>query len=570
LDIERLRHSTAHVMAAAVCRLYEGVRLDIGPATDSGFYYDFDLPTRITPDDFEAIEAEMGRIAAENLPFERFEVTREEALSMLQARGQTYKIQRLADIPEGEAISFYRCAGFEDLCRGPHVATTGEIKGFKLTSVAGSYFRGKETNPMLQRIYGIAAESPKQINVLLKQIEEAQKRDHRKLGKELDLFSIQEDVGPGLVHWHPRGARIRSIIEDFWRREHYRAGYELLYSPHIGRAQLWETSGHLNFYNENMYSPMDVDGSDYYVKPMNCPFHIQIYKDRKRSYRELPLRWAELGTVYRYEKSGVLHGLLRVRGFTQDDAHIFCTPERIQEEIRITVAFALKMLRAFGFEEISAYLATRPEKAVGETARWEQAIDSLRGALDSQGIAYEVDQGGGAFYGPKIDLKIKDAIGREWQMGTIQFDFNLPERFDLNYTGEDGADHRPYMVHRALLGSIERFFGVLVEHYGGKFPLWLAPEQIRVLPITDEQLDYADGVADRLRALDFRVTADRRSERIGAKIRVARNDRVPYMIIVGPEELAAGTVALRGRDGEQVVMALDVVVERLREELKQD
>ncbi|HAS83641.1 MAG TPA: threonine--tRNA ligase, partial [Verrucomicrobia bacterium] len=384
------------------------------------------------------------------------------------------------------------------------------------------------------------------------------------------LFSIQEDVGPGLVHWHPRGARIRSIIEDFWRREHYRAGYELLYSPHIGRAQLWETSGHLNFYNENMYSPMDVDGSDYYVKPMNCPFHIQIYKDRKRSYRELPLRWAELGTVYRYEKSGVLHGLLRVRGFTQDDAHIFCTPERIQEEIRITVAFALKMLRAFGFEEISAYLATRPEKAVGETARWEQAIDSLRGALDSQGIAYEVDQGGGAFYGPKIDLKIKDAIGREWQMGTIQFDFNLPERFDLNYTGEDGADHRPYMVHRALLGSIERFFGVLVEHYGGKFPLWLAPEQIRVLPITDEQLDYADSVADRLRALDFRVTADRRSERIGAKIRVARNDRVPYMIIVGPEELAAGTVALRGRDGEQVVMALDVVVERLREELKQD
>ena len=570
MDIERLRHSTAHVMAAAVCRLYEGVRLDIGPATDSGFYYDFDLPTRITPDDFEAIEAEMGRIAAENLPFERFEVTREEALSMLQARGQTYKIQRLADIPEGEAISFYRCAGFEDLCRGPHVATTGEIKGFKLTSVAGSYFRGKETNPMLQRIYGIAAESPKQINVLLKQIEEAQKRDHRKLGKELDLFSIQEDVGPGLVHWHPRGARIRSIIEDFWRREHYRAGYELLYSPHIGRAQLWETSGHLNFYNENMYSPMDVDGSDYYVKPMNCPFHIQIYKDRKRSYRELPLRWAELGTVYRYEKSGVLHGLLRVRGFTQDDAHIFCTPERIQEEIRITVAFALKMLRAFGFEEISAYLATRPEKAVGETARWEQAIDSLRGALDSQGIAYEVDQGGGAFYGPKIDLKIKDAIGREWQMGTIQFDFNLPERFDLNYTGEDGADHRPYMVHRALLGSIERFFGVLVEHYGGKFPLWLAPEQIRVLPITDEQLDYADSVADRLRALDFRVTADRRSERIGAKIRVARNDRVPYMIIVGPEELAAGTVALRGRDGEQVVMALDVVVERLREELKQD
>jgi len=568
LDLERLRHSTAHVMAAAVCRLYEDVRLDIGPATDNGFYYDFDLPRRLTPEDFPAIEAEMARIAAEDLPFERFEVTREEAQRILEARGQSYKVQRLADIPEGEPISFYRCGDFEDLCRGPHVERTRDIKGFKLTSVAGSYFRGKETNPMLQRIYGIAAESPKQIKVLLNQLEEAAKRDHRKLGKELDLFSIQEEVGPGLVHWHPRGARIRSIIEDFWRREHYRAGYELLYSPHIGRAQLWETSGHLNFYNENMYAPMDVDGSDYYVKPMNCPFHIQIYKNSKRSYRELPLRWAELGTVYRYEKSGVLHGLLRVRGFTQDDAHIFCTPERIQEEVRTTVAFALKMLRAFGFEDITAYLATRPEKAVGEEARWEQATVSLRGALEAQGIAYEVDPGGGAFYGPKIDLKIKDAIGREWQMGTIQFDFNLPERFDLKYTGEDGADHRPYMVHRALLGSIERFFGVLIEHYGGKFPLWLAPEQMRVLPITDDQLDYADALAEQLRAQDFRVTVDRRSERIGAKIRVARNDRVPYMLIAGAEEQAAGTVALRGRDGEQSVMTPDAVIGRLREELK--
>jgi threonyl-tRNA synthetase len=568
LDLERLRHSTAHVMAAAVCRLYDNVRLDIGPATDNGFYYDFDLPHRLSPEDFPAIEAEMAKIVAADVPFERFEVSREEAQTMLSERGQDYKVQRLADIPEGETISFYRCGDFEDLCRGPHVEHTGQLKGFKLTSVAGSYFRGQETNPMLQRLYGIAAESPKQIKVLLKRLEEAAKRDHRKLGKELDLFSIQEDVGPGLVHWHPRGARIRAIIEDFWRREHYRAGYELLYSPHIGRAQLWDTSGHLGFYSENMYAPMDVDGSDYFVKPMNCPFHIQIYKNNKRSYRELPLRWAELGTVYRYEKSGVLHGLLRVRGFTQDDAHIFCTPERIQDEVKVTVAFALKMLRAFGFEEITAYLATRPEKAVGEESRWEQATVSLRGALEAQGIDYEVDQGGGAFYGPKIDLKIKDAIGREWQMGTIQFDFNLPERFDLRYTGEDGAEHRPYMVHRALLGSIERFFGVLIEHYGGKFPLWLAPEQIRVLPITDDQLDYADGVVEKLRALDFRVTIDRRPERIGGKIRVARNDRVPYMIIVGADEQSAGTVALRGRDGEQDVMALDAVVERLREELK--
>ncbi len=569
MDLERLRHSTAHVMASAVCRLYDDVRLDIGPATDSGFYYDFDLPRRLTPEDFPAIEAEMGRIVAENLPFEREEVTREAAAARLGAAGQDYKLQRLADIPEGEPVTFYRCGDFADLCRGPHVERTGDLRGFKLTSVAGSYFRGKETHPMLQRLYGIAAESPKQIAVLLKQLEEAQKRDHRRLGKELDLFSIQDEVGPGLVHWHPRGARIRSIIEDFWRREHYRSGYELLYTPHIGRAQLWVTSGHADFYRENMYSPMEVDGHDYYVKPMNCPFHIQIYKNQKRSYRELPLRWAELGTVYRYEKSGVLHGLLRVRGFTQDDAHIFCTPERIEDEIRGTVAFALKMLRAFGFDAVTAYLATRPEKAVGEPERWEQATASLQHALEAEKIAYETDQGGGAFYGPKIDLKIKDAIGREWQMGTIQFDFNLPDRFDLNYTGADGADHRPYMVHRALLGSIERFFGVLVEHYGGKFPLWLAPEQVRVLPITDDQLAYADAVAEALRARDFRVTVDRRAERIGAKIRNARNDRVPYMIITGAAEHAAATVALRGRDGEQTVMALDDVIGRLGEELKQ-
>ncbi len=566
MDLERLRHSTAHVMAAAICRLYDDVLLDIGPATDSGFYYDVDLPKRLTPEDFSAIEAEMAKIVAEKFPFEPVEVSREKAVEMLTELGQTYKLQRLDDIPEGETITFYRCGEFIDLCRGPHVESSGEIRGFKLTSVAGSYFRGKETNPMLQRIYGIAAESPKKIKILLKQIEEAQKRDHRKIGKELDLFSIQEDVGPGLVHWHPRGARIRSIIEDFWRKEHYRSGYELLYSPHIGRAELWQTSGHLEFYEENMYAPMDVDGHDYYVKPMNCPFHVQVYKSQKRSYRDLPLRWAELGTVYRYEKSGVLHGLLRVRGFTQDDAHIFCTPEKIQDEIKTTVTFALNMLKAFGFDDVTAYLSTRPEKAVGEQTRWEQATASLKGALKAENIDYEVDVGGGAFYGPKIDLKIKDAIGREWQMGTIQFDFNLPERFDMNYTGEDGCDHRPYMVHRALLGSIERFFGVLVEHYGGKFPMWLAPEQIKILPITDDQLEYADKVADALRQQDFRVAVDRRSERVGAKIRVARNERVPYMMILGGNEQESETVALRGRDGEQEVMALEAAIVRLKAE----
>jgi len=568
LDLELLRHSTAHVMAAAICRLYDGVLLDIGPATDGGFYYDVDLPKRITPEDFDAIEAEMKKIVSEKLPFEKTEVSREDALKMLQERGQKYKIERLGDIPEGETITFYSCGEFLDLCRGPHVENTSDIRGFKLTTVAGSYFRGKETNPMLQRIYGIAAESPKQVKVLLKRLEEAKKRDHRKIGKEMDLFSIQEDVGAGLVHWHPRGARIRSIIEDYWKKEHFRSGYELLYSPHVGRAELWETSGHLGFYKENMYSPMDVDGHEYFVKPMNCPFHIMVYKSHKRSYRELPIRWAELGTVYRYEKSGVLHGLLRVRGFTQDDAHIFCTPEKIESEIKETVKFALNMLKTFGFVDVTAYLSTRPEKAVGEEERWDKATKSLRSALESEDIGYEMDIGGGAFYGPKIDLKIKDAIGREWQMGTIQFDFNLPERFDMRYTGADGQEHRPYMVHRALLGSIERFFGVLIEHYGGKFPLWLAPEQIKLLPISDDQLEYAEEVAEKLRREDFRVSIDSRSERVGAKIKLARNERVPYMMILGGNEVENKTVSLRGRDGEQNVMALDDAIVKLRKEVE--
>ena len=567
MDLAQLRHSTAHVMAAAVCRLFEDVKLDIGPATDDGYYYDFDLSRRLSPDDFPAIEAEMSRIIAEDLPFERSEVSRENAVSMLTERGQTYKLDRLADIPDSEAISFYRCGDFVDLCRGPHLESTGQIKAFKLTSVAGSYFRGIETNQMLQRVYGIAAISPKQLNVQLKQIEEAKKRDHRRIGRDLDLFSLQEDVGPGLVHWHPKGARMRCIIEDFWRTRHFRGGYELLYSPHIGRAQLWETSGHLEFYKENMYSPMDIDGSDFYVKPMNCPFHIQVYKAQMRSYRDLPLRWAELGTVYRYEKSGVLHGLLRVRGFTQDDAHIFCTPDEIEAEVARTLRFALEMLRAFGFEEISAYLATKPQKAVGEEARWEQATASLENALKKEDVAYDVDTGGGAFYGPKIDLKIKDAIGRQWQLGTIQFDFNLPERFDLTYIGEDGAHHRPYMVHRALLGSIERFFGILIEHYAGAFPLWLAPEQLRILPLTENQLEYAEEICSSLQACDFRVGIDRKSEKIGAKIRRGQLEKIPYMLIVGPKEAEEKTVSVRSRsEGDQGSATVEELVERLGSE----
>jgi len=554
-------------MAAAVCRLYDDVLLDIGPATDDGFYYDFDLPHRLSPDDFAAIEKEMRRIVAEDLPFDRVEMTREEARRHLEEAGQTYKLERLAAIPEGEPITFYRCGDFMDLCRGPHVERTGQLRAFKLTSVAGSYFHGIETNPMLQRLYGIAAASREALKEILHRIEEAKRRDHRKLGRELDLFSVQEDVGPGLVHWHPRGARIRAVIEDLWRREHFRAGYELLFTPHIGRANLWETSGHLTFYGENMYAPLDVDGNPYYVKPMNCPFHIQVYRSEKRSYRDLPLRWAELGTVYRYEKSGVLYGLLRVRGFTQDDAHIFCTPEQVEGEVRSAVGFAIRLLRAFGFEDISAYLATRPDKAVGDPGRWAQATASLEHALKTASIPYEQDQGGGAFYGPKIDMKIRDALGREWQLTTVQFDFNLPERFDLTYVGPDGADHRPYMVHRALLGSLERFFGILVEHYAGAFPVWLAPEQVRVLPLTEHQLDACRAIVRTLRAADVRAGLDEKSEKIGAKIRRAQKEKVPYMLIVGAKEQEAGTVALREREqGDVGAMPLTAFIERLHKE----
>jgi len=567
LDLGVLRHSTAHVMAAAVYGLFDDVGLDIGPATDDGFYYDFDLSHRLTPEDFERIEDEMRRIVDADVPFERIEMDREAAEKLLEDLHQPYKRKRLADIPEGEVITFYRCGDFIDLCRGPHLESTGKVRAFKIMSVAGSYFRGSETNPMLQRLYGIAETNPKQIKVRLKRIEEARKRDHRRIGQELDLFSIHEDVGPGLVHWHPKGARIRSLIEDFWRAEHFKNGYELLYTPHVGRATLWETSGHLGFYSESMFAPMDIDGNEYFIKPMNCPFHIKVYQNQRRSYRELPLRWAELGTVYRYEKAGVLHGLMRVRGFTQDDAHIICTPEQIEAEVTEVISFARRMWHQFGFPEIKAFLSTRPEKSVGDDAIWEQATESLRKALETAGIPYETDVGGGAFYGPKIDLKINDAIGREWQMSTIQFDFNLPERFDMTYIGEDGEKHRPYMVHRALLGSIERFFGVLIEHYAGAFPVWLAPEQVRVLPLTDDQHEYASEVATQLKAVELRVTVDARNEKIGAKIRQAQLNKIPYMLILGPKEAESGKISVRSRtEGDQGVVDLESFVVALKKE----
>ena len=567
--IETIRHSASHLMAAAILELYPDVKFDIGPSTEDGFYYDFDFgTTKLSVEDLEKIEAKMAEIAAKKLPFERFEVSRGEALKILTEKKQNFKVERLADIPEGEVISFYRCGDFVDLCRGPHVDNTGDIGAFKLTSIAGSYYRGKESNPMLTRIYGTAFADRKELKAYLTQIEEAKKRDHRRLGKDLDLFSISETVGPGLVLWHPRGAFIRNTLETFWRKEHYENGYELLYTPHIGRANLWETSGHLGFYKESMYSPMQIDEIDYYAKPMNCPFHIEIYKSRVRSYRELPCRWAELGTVYRYEKSGVLHGLMRVRGFTQDDAHIICTPEQIESEIEEVLRFCLHIWKTFQFKEIKAYLSTRPEKAVGEPARWEQAQKSLVNAIQKSGLDYEVDEGGGAFYGPKIDLKVKDAIGREWQTSTIQFDFNLPERFGITYVGEDGQRHQPYMVHRALFGSLERFFGILIEHFAGAFPVWLAPEQVRLIPITANQNEYCLNAMKELRKLGFRAACDTSTESMGAKIKEARLMRVPFMAVVGEKEMAANSFAIRSRREDQLgQMDLKTFAEKLQSDI---
>ena len=566
-DLHMIRHSAAHIMAAVVQKLYPDVKFDIGPATDEGFYYDFDMSHRLVPEDLKTIEKEMRKMLGRQLQFERREVSREEARQYFAERNQTFKLSRLDDIPEGEAVSLYQCADFVDLCRGPHVTVSTEIGAVKLLSIAGSYFRGNEKNPMLQRVYGTAFATKEELQAYLDRIEEAKKRDHRRIGTEMDLYSTHEEIGPGLICWHPNGARVRHVIETFWKQAHYDHGYELLYTPHVGRALLWETSGHLDFYREGMYSSMDVDGDPYYVKPMNCPFHIEVYKDRPRSYRELPLRWAELGTVYRYEKAGVLHGLLRVRGFTQDDAHIICTPEQIEDEIREVLRFSLFMWKKFGFKEIKAYLATRPAKAVGDDSMWEQALVSLEKAVHAEGVSCERDEGGGAFYGPKIDLKIKDALGREWQTSTIQFDFNLPERFDMTYVGQDGQKHRPYMVHRALLGSIERFFGILVEHYAGAFPLWLAPEQIRILPISEKFEGYAQGLAAQLKAAHLRVSVDVEADPIGGKIRRGRNQRLPYLLIVGEREAEQREVSVRSRaQGEEGAMPFAAFLERVRKE----
>ena len=561
-DLYKIRHSTAHVMAEAVLDKFPEAKIAIGPAIADGFYYDFDLPRALTPEDLDDIESRMKQIIRGNHSFEYKEVSAEEAKEIFA--DQPYKLELIEGLEQGGVdedgnptdekvtISIYTQDGFTDLCRGPHIQSTKQInpKALKLLNVSGAYWRGDEKRPMLQRIYGTVFEKPDELKEYLWKLEEAKKRDHRKLGKELELFTISEDVGQGLILWLPKGAKIRKLVENFWSEEHEKNGYEFVYTPHIGKAQLWQTSGHLGFYKDNMYSPIDIEGQEYYIKPMNCPFHIAVYKNSSKSYRDLPIRYCEEGTVYRYERSGTLHGLTRVRGFTQDDAHIFCREDQMPAEIDRVVEFSIHILRSFGFQQFSAYLSTKPEKSVGDPARWEAAEKALEASLNRHGLPYEIDEGGGAFYGPKIDFKVNDAIGREWQLSTIQFDFNLPERFDVSYIGEDGQPKRPYMIHRALLGSLERFFGVLIEHYGGAFPAWLAPVQAELIPIADRHIDYANKVADELRANGIRCHVDAESDRMNAKIRDAQKQKIPYMLVIGDKEMEDNAVALRMRSGE--------------------
>ena len=545
---KRIRHSAAHVMADVVTKMYPHAKLGIGPPTDDGFYYDFMVDEPFSEQDLARIEKRMRKVIQRDFPFEYREYPRDQAVHMNAE--EPLKLEIIEDIPASEQITTYRHGDFEDLCAGPHVESTGKIPAFKLLSVAGAYWRGDESQPMLQRIYGAAFESKEALEEHLHRIEEAKKRDHRILGRQLDLFSIHDETGPGLVIWHPKGALTRSIVEDFWRSEHRKRGYDLVYTPHIGRSSLWETSGHLIFYKENMYAAMEMDGQDYYLKPMNCPFHVMYFKNDLRSYRELPMRIGELGSVYRYERGGVVQGLLRVRGMTQDDAHIFCRPDQVVDEVNGVLDLTFFLLRSFGFEHYDVMLSTKPDKAVGDDNRWELATESLRTTLVERGIDYEVDEGGGAFYGPKIDIHIRDAIGRQWQITTVQFDFNLPDRFDLAYIGDDGKEHRPYMVHRALLGTMERFMGVLIEHYAGAFPVWLSPVQAEIIPIAERHTSYAREIASRLvDAAGIRAHVDERGDRMNAKIRNAQLQKIPYMLIVGDREVQTNTAAVRLRAG---------------------
>jgi threonyl-tRNA synthetase len=583
-QLYRIRHSTAHIMAQAVVEMFEPgeVKFAIGPPIENGFYYDFDLPRVLVPDDMEAIEKRMRQIIAGNHPFEKVVVDPEEAKSVFS--DQPYKIELIEGLEGGgldeygepldgvPEISFYKHDTFTDLCRGPHVENTGKINpsAFKLLNIAGAYWRGDENRPQLQRIYGTAWRTKDELKEYLWKLDEAKKRDHRRLGRDLDLFSISDEVGAGLILWHPKGGLIRMKAEEFVRQQHELGGYDFVYSPHIGKANLWQTSGHLDWYKDGMYSPLDIEGQEYYLKPMNCPFHVEIYKNKIRSYRELPLRYAEWGTVYRYERSGVLHGLLRVRGFTQDDAHHFCRPDQMPDEIDFVLDFSLRVLRAFGFTEFQAYLSTRnPDKYAGSPEDWEAPTEALRQALERAQVPYKIDEGEAVFYGPKIDIKVTDALGREWQLSTIQFDFILPERFDMTFIGEDGKEHRPYMVHRALMGSMERFMGVLIEHYAGAFPVWLSPDQAVIIPITDGHLDYAYEVEKKLKSEGIRVKVDDRSERMNAKIRDAQKEKIPYMLVVGDKEVESMQVSLRLRSGENLgAIDLDEFLSKALKEIK--
>jgi len=563
--LEVLRHSTSHVMAEAVLELWPDTKLAIGPAIADGFYYDFDKAEPFVEEDLKRIEKKMREIIKRGEKFTREDIPRAEAIEKFKADGDKYK-QELAEGIEDETVSLYRNGSFTDLCRGPHLPSTGKMAAFKLLKFAGAYWRGDEKREQLQRIYGTAFFDEKDLKEYLERLAEAERRDHRVLGKQLDLYSTDYEIGAGLILWHPKGSMIRHLVEEFWREEHFKRGYDIVYTPHIASEKIYEKSGHLEKFSEMLYSPMDIDGQNYRVKPMNCPAHIKIYKTRKRSYRELPLRWCELGTVYRYERSGVLHGMLRVRGFTQDDAHIFCTPEQLEDEIVGVYELADFLLSAYGYT-FNVYLATKPEKYIGSDENWEMATNALRGALERVGVEYTIDPGEGVFYGPKIDMKIVDALGREWQGPTNQVDFNLPKRFDVNYVASDNTVKRVVMVHRTVLGSMERFVGGLIEHYAGAFPLWLSPEQVRVLPITDAHNDYAREVEAALRAAGLRATVDTRNEKTGRKIRDGAMEKIPYMAVVGDKEAGERTVALRIRGkGDLGAVGLEDAVKRLAEE----
>ncbi|GBL40386.1 MAG: threonine--tRNA ligase [Nitrospiraceae bacterium] len=566
---EVYRHSSTHIMAQAVKEVFPTAKLTIGPAIEDGFFYDFDYERPFTPEDLEKIEARAKDIIKRALPVKRAELSKQAAVKFFQERGEAYKVELIQGLADGQTITVYAQGEFTDLCRGPHLPTTGHVGAFKLLNTAGAYWRGDERNPMLQRIYGTSFPTQAELDAHLARLEEIKRRDHRKVGKELDLISISDDIGPGLVLWHPKGATIRLLIENFWRDQHIQNGYELVYSPHVAKLDLWKTSGHVDYYRDNMFAPMKVENSEYQLKPMNCPFHIMIYKSHLRSYRDLPIRYGELGTVYRYERTGVLHGLLRVRGFTQDDAHLFCRPDQIESEVSQVLDFTFFILGTFGFTEFEVFLSTKPEKAVGSEERWTQATSALEAALKSRNVAYQIDPGEGVFYGPKIDIKIKDALGRSWQCSTIQVDFNNPERFELGYIGEDGKVHQPIMIHRALMGSIERFFGILIEHFGGAFPTWLAPVQATVMAITDNQHPYVAEVVAQLKAAGFRAEADLRNEKIGLKIREAEKAKVPFMFVVGDREVQSGTLAIRGRSGANLgSMTVAGALDLLRADVK--